>query len=793
MKKTFFLFLFAAFCQYAKAQLNMELLSQVNYNQRLNDVWGWYDEETGAEYGIVGLRDGVSIVSLADPENAQEVAFIPGPSSTWRDIKAWGDFAYVTNETSNGLLVINMSGLPDEVSYYDWTPTLPNLGTLSSCHNLYIDEFGYCYLAGCNLNAGGMLILNVDTETGEPEFVAAGPSIYAHDVYAKSNIMYASEIYAGNMAIYDVTEKNNIQLLATQQTPFSFTHNIWVNDEETVAFTTDERGDAPVAAYDITDLSNIEQLDLYRPIGTLGEGVIPHNVHVWNNYLLISYYTDGGRVVDASRPTNLIEVGNFDTFLGGSGGFNGAWGLYPFFPSQTVLVSDQGNGLFVLRPTFVRACWLEGTVIDSLSGALLNGVRVSIDSEQPNRAETDAFGKFETGQALNGAFNVTFSKLGYRDKTIEVELENGVLVELEVELAPLSAFTLAGQAVRNTGGQPVPGAVIRAVSDLQAYETTADNNGNFSFTDVAEDTYTIYAGAWGYKYGQVEAVELTGNTSLTIELETGYQDDFLFDYGWTTDDEGATAGFWELGTPIPTTTNQGALVSPDGDYPNDIGEECYTTGIGGGQPGNFDVDDGRVILTSPPMDLSGYDYPILTGRYWFFNGGPFGEPNDYFSIRVSNGINEVEILNITNSMSFWRPINEIKLIDFITLTDDVRLIFETKDDAANGNWVEAAVDQILVEDGEPLTGLGEPLAGGNIEVYPNPFGQSTTLSFGFTDGFGNASLHVFNAFGQEVQRLEIRDQQGQVQLGQGLNAGIYWVKLQVDGRPGETVKIVKVN
>ncbi|MCB9265276.1 MAG: choice-of-anchor B family protein, partial [Lewinellaceae bacterium] len=414
MKRTLLLLFIAALWQSGNAQLNMTLLSQVNYSQSLNDVWGWYDENSGIEYGIVGLRNGVSIVSLENPEDAQEVAFVPGPSSTWRDIKTWGHFAYVTNETSNGLLVIDMSGLPDNVSYIEWTPNLPNLGTLSSCHNLYIDEFGYCYLAGCNLNAGGMLILNVDTQTGEPQFVSAGPSVYAHDVYAKSNIMYSSEIYAGNMAIYDVSNKNDIQLLATQQTPFSFTHNIWVNDEETVAFTTDERGDAPVAAYDITDLNNIEELDEYRPIGTINQGVIPHNVHVWNNYLLVSYYSDGGRVVDASRPTNLIEVGNFDTFLGGNGGYNGAWGLYPFFPSQTVLVTDQTNGLFVLQPNFVRACWLEGVVTDSLTGALLNDVEVVIDSEQPNLGTTDAFGKFETGQAISGTFNVTFSKLGYQ-------------------------------------------------------------------------------------------------------------------------------------------------------------------------------------------------------------------------------------------------------------------------------------------------------------------------------------------------------------------------------------------
>ncbi|MCB0676683.1 MAG: hypothetical protein KDC30_08350, partial [Saprospiraceae bacterium] len=109
------------------AQLNMSLLSQIDYNPELNDVWGWVAAD-GTEYALVGLYNGVSIVSLADPANAEEVVFIPGQGSTWRDIKTWGDFAYVTtdqNGTTEGLLVIDLSGLPNSINYENWTPNLP--------------------------------------------------------------------------------------------------------------------------------------------------------------------------------------------------------------------------------------------------------------------------------------------------------------------------------------------------------------------------------------------------------------------------------------------------------------------------------------------------------------------------------------------------------------------------------------------------------------------------------------------------------------------------------------------
>ena len=790
MKKALLLFFFSATYYFGIAQLNMSLLSEVQYNVDLSDVWGWADPETGIEYGLVGLRNGVSIVSLEDPADAHEVAFVPGPNSIWRDLKTWGHFAYVTNETSNGLLVIDLSGLPNSVSYIEWTPTLPNLGALSSCHNLYIDEYGYCYLAGCNLNNGGMLILNVDTATGEPEFVSAAPPVYAHDVYTVSNHMYSSEIYAGHMAIYDVTDKQNIQLLATQPTPSSFTHNIWVNEEETVAFTTDEVANAWVAAYDITDLNNIVELDRYKPIATIGQNVIPHNVHVWDNYLLISYYTDGGRVVDASRPTNLIEVGNYDTWLGGNGGFDGAWGLYPFLPSQTVLVSDIGNGLYVLKPTFKRACWLEGIVRDSITGELLKDVQVAINSSQPNQGVTDAFGKFETGQVLSGAFEVEFSKPGYQNKILEVLLENGVLTELEVELAPLISYAITGQAIQDGNGQPVPGALVVAQGEVISYNTIADASGNFNFGSVIAGNYNIYAGKWGYRHGAVENIALSGNTSLTIELEKGYQDDFIFDQGWATNSEGATSGFWVRAEPIGTFNNN-TPVNPEFDAPNDLGTDCYVTGNGGGGVGDDDVDNGAVTLTSPVMELSSYIDPVFTGRYWFYNGGGNGQPNDALSIRVTNGTEEVELLNITQSQSLWRPTGEIHLADFITLTDQVQLIFETSDLPQSGHLVEAGVDQILVED-MGTTGTEEAVFNARLSAFPNPFQSQSTISYELEKAFGQATLQVYNTFGQEVQRFELLDSSGQIGLGAELPGGAYLARLMVDDQLVETIRLVKV-
>jgi hypothetical protein len=46
----------------------------------------------------------------------------------------------------------------------------------------------------------------------------------------------------------------------------------------------------------------------------------------------------------------LTEVGFFDIFpSGNSAAFNGAWSVYPFFPSGNIVINGIEQGLFVVR------------------------------------------------------------------------------------------------------------------------------------------------------------------------------------------------------------------------------------------------------------------------------------------------------------------------------------------------------------------------------------------------------------------------------------------------------------
>jgi choice-of-anchor B domain-containing protein len=444
MKKLFFflaLLLFFASGVRAQSTFNTTPRDQIDYTDLLSDVWG-YVAPDGTEYALVCLRNSISVVSLADPDNIVEVANVASDFSVWRDIKTYGNFAYVVADQSSsdeGILVVDLSGLPGSVTAQRFNSGNTSGANLTRAHNIFIDEIaGLAYIAGANVNGGGMVIYDVATTPGTPAFVAFAPATYAHDVYVGNGVMYASEIYAGRMALYDVSDPLAITLLGTVDTPAEFTHNIWATANGVYAFTTDERANAPTTAYNVSDPLDIEPLGEFRPRRSLNTGVIPHNVHVKDNFLVISHYTDGVEIVDATDPENMIEVGYFDPWAGTNGGFNGVWGAYPYLPSGLVLASDISSGLYVFNADYPLGARMEGTITGRTTGAVLNGVSVTIASAEAPDSGTNALGNYKTGQATPGTYNVTFALEDYQTLTVPIELESGLAVVFDTSLIQLA-------------------------------------------------------------------------------------------------------------------------------------------------------------------------------------------------------------------------------------------------------------------------------------------------------------------------------------------------------------------
>ena len=70
---------------------NLTMLSNVGYPEICNDIWGYVDQDE-IEYAILGTTLATAILSLEDPENPIERAYIPGATSTWiifRSMAEW--------------------------------------------------------------------------------------------------------------------------------------------------------------------------------------------------------------------------------------------------------------------------------------------------------------------------------------------------------------------------------------------------------------------------------------------------------------------------------------------------------------------------------------------------------------------------------------------------------------------------------------------------------------------------------------------------------------------------------
>ncbi|MDX1684405.1 MAG: choice-of-anchor B family protein [Saprospiraceae bacterium] len=757
-----------------QSDFNLVQLSNVQYPERGSDVWGYVDDN-GTEYAIMGTSEATAVLSLEDPENPIERAYIPGVSSIWRDIKTWEHYAYVIADVGeDGLLIINMEKAPDTITHtflnvpftYNGTPDV-----IRKCHNLYIDEKGILFLSGCNTGSNGVMMFDLNNDPENPEFLGAESAAYSHDNVSRGDTLWTSDLSQG-FSVWDVSDKANPIELARQNTSSNFTHNAWMSDDNKYLFTTDERANAYLDAYDVSDLNNIQFLDNFRPKSTENQGVIPHNTHFINGFLVTSWYTDGVKIVDGNKPDNLVEVGSFDSYIGPHGGFNGCWGAYPYLPSGLILINDIQTGLYVLDATYQRACYLEGMVTDAATGDPIPNVSVEIQSSFFNSELTDFTGNYKTGQAESGMFDVVFSHPEYIDQTIEVELVNGEVEILNVELFSRPFFTATGLVIDAVSKDPVPNAQVLISNDFDSYNSQANASGLFNvaiYNDMPDTTYEIVTGSWGYNHDVITDITLDQNIQVTIELEKGYQDDFLFDLGWT---ESGTAprGKWERGDPNGTTV-RGEIANPAGDVESDIGEQCFVTGnAAGGGAGDDDVDDGFTLLTSPVIDLTTYVEPYMSYRTWFYNGSR-PDPNDSLVVAINNGQEEVILEVVRQSRSFWRDSSIYQIADYIDLTDSMTISVQVSDDQASGHISEGGFDEFRIWD-KFSTDISDESVN-HWRVYPTPVHNRLIIE---SEKEGNQVVHIINTNGQLMTHLEITQGLNEISVIQWPE-GIYFIRL----------------
>jgi choice-of-anchor B domain-containing protein len=332
-----------------------------------NDSWGWTDPTTNMEYALVGSTQGTAFVNITDPTNpillGKLASANPGVSGNiWRDIKVYNNYAFIVSEaTGHGMQVFDLTRLRNVANAPETFTADAHYTGFGSAHNIVINETsGYAYIVASNIPMGG--IINIQNPTN-PISEGNYPG-YSHDAqvvtYNGPDTDYVGqEILIGSnqneVVIVNVTDKSNPVTISTiSYNNFRYAHQGWFTENMNYFILGDELDEQSLGnntrtiVFDFTDLDNPSlHMNYYGPTTA-----IDHNGYVKGNIYYLANYTSGLRMIDISNISASImnELGYFDTYPENNNtSFNGAWNVYPYFPSGNIIVSDINRGLFIIR------------------------------------------------------------------------------------------------------------------------------------------------------------------------------------------------------------------------------------------------------------------------------------------------------------------------------------------------------------------------------------------------------------------------------------------------------------
>ena len=335
-----------------------------------NDCWGWTDPSSGKEYALMGLNTGTSFIDISDLEFPRIVGFLPThtTNSSWRDIKTYGNYAFIVSEASgHGMQVFDLTKL-GEIA----VGTLPvnftedaHYAGFGDAHNIVInDAQGYAYAVGTNTYNGGPHFVDISNPLNPVAAGGYGEDAYSHDAQVVTyngpdNDYTGREILIGSnqneVVIVDVTDKANPTQISTINYPnIGYTHQGWFTEDLTYFILGDELdernfgGNTKNIVFDFTDLdAPVIHMNYFSPTPA-----IDHNGYVKGTDYYLANYSAGIRVVDLTNINNgtMTETGFFDTYpSNNNASFNGVWNVYPYFSSGNIIISDINTGFYIVR------------------------------------------------------------------------------------------------------------------------------------------------------------------------------------------------------------------------------------------------------------------------------------------------------------------------------------------------------------------------------------------------------------------------------------------------------------
>ncbi len=751
-KITMFALLVLCSFEFASAQggINTQLVGQLRTRgtNGYSNCWG-YTAPGGKEYAIMGCFNGTQIVDISS-DTLKEVAFIPGPASAWREMKVYQHYAYVVTEGAGaGLQIIDLDSM--KLVNTITTTQVPTGHTISI-------EGKYLYINGSKYKNGGIVALDL-TDPVNPVVVGEYQGAYVHDCIIKNDTIYAAAIYGVGLDMIDATDKANMKRIAVRNYPYSGTHNADLTKDKRYVLTTDEINGNPdnngnlLRVWDRSDITDLKLVATY----VAKPQTIVHNIHIKGDYGYLAHYTEGLRILDLKYPEIPVEIGHYDSFVGSSNSYSGAWGTFPYYASNKVIISDISGGLFVVKfpgqDGSIKTARAVITIRDSVTNLPVSDAKVVI-SGRTDTMLTNNLGQIRLGR-LTDTVTVTISKStyasGYAAVTKLVSLKYDSVVNVSIALRPLGAGSMKCIALSKSTSQPIKDIRIK-ISPTPVFGIT-DAAGNFSVPSLLSGkTYTVTAAKWGFAT-ETSYVQINNGQESVVNLQFAPSglDDFEIDKGWTVgspQDSGKT-GIWSRSVAAPAVLI-GDTLQPKADH-SAAGTMSFVTGA---SPSASDFVEFRTTLTSPVFDPSAFASPTIIFWNYFNTRSAANDDTLYVDLSNDQGSTWKNALSLSSKLPFWKQYR-IDLKSVLSVTNGMKIRFVAKDGGVSTIF-DASIDDVEFGDNLVLhTETADVLQPNEFVLhqnYPNPFNPSTTIRYQIP-AEGMVTLTVYDLLGKELVKL----------------------------------------
>lgn len=340
---------------------NPNLPKLENY-QVWNDLTGWVDSISKKEYVIAGSTDSIYFFDVSNPENMVLCDVKSGRSTNVvnRDYECYSHYAYCVsdNRTPGSLQVFDLQYLPDSVHLVFDSDSLS-----FNTHSIFIEaKSKRLYLCINRLKSGGVAAMDVmSLENPEkptwigrlkvPTFGDGSASFRnVHEVFVRNDTAYCSTEYNG-LYIFDLRNLQDQKLISviSQYPQNGYNHSSWVDESGKFLMFTDEiPGGLDIKVYDISDIRN----PIWKNSFHSNDAATAHNAFFVGDEAYVSYYHDGFYIFNLKDKEQISVAAYYHTSTyppPSYDGWKGCWGVYPFFPSGNIAVSDMGEGIFMLK------------------------------------------------------------------------------------------------------------------------------------------------------------------------------------------------------------------------------------------------------------------------------------------------------------------------------------------------------------------------------------------------------------------------------------------------------------